>query len=175
MDIVQDDDTNYFIVGSQSTRFFLCHQLLRAHALLALAKEEELSTTIKQTTLNDNKVDSRQRMVDFAIEKRFVERDESNMCSSYCNLFHHILHYHKEDLQAGENTHSLVMSTTLKQLQGDCKWFALMFWGSPTNWEQWKKTMTCKNICLTKCKANSWLHSKTSKNNPPSLHNWAKT
>ena len=116
MEIAQDDEAICFITGSQSATIFFPHHLLRARALISQA-EKELPAATKWTSLTDNEVDRRQRVVDLAAEKRFIEREESNINSTYCKQFHQISQYQKEILQAEEKAWSLVMTATLEQLQ----------------------------------------------------------
>ena len=66
--------------------------------------------------LNDNEVDNRQRVADLGADKRFIEREESNINSTYCKLLHEISQHHKEISEVEEKARSLVTTATPEQL-----------------------------------------------------------
>jgi hypothetical protein len=115
-DASQDDDASCFITGSLSATIFLPHQLPRARSLLSTAKEEDLVVIPETTTLKEEEEHLRQRVVDLSTEKRFIERKEEDINSSYCDLLCRISEYHKDILAKEEKARSLVMMATLEQL-----------------------------------------------------------
>jgi hypothetical protein len=55
-------------------------------------------------------------VLDLSVEKWFIEHEEEDINSSYCDLLCRILEYHKDILAKEEKTRSLVMTETPEQL-----------------------------------------------------------
>jgi hypothetical protein len=113
-DASQDDDASCFITSSRSATIFLPHQLPHARSLLSTAEEEDLAVILETVTLKEEEEHLRQCVVDLSAEKCFIECEEEDINSSYCDLLCRISEYHKDILAKEEKTRSLVMTATPK-------------------------------------------------------------
>jgi hypothetical protein len=110
-----DNDAVVAFFGPQGAKVGSWSELQRYHK--NEAEEEDVTAVPKRQSLKEDEEDLRQRITDLSAEKRFIEREEEDINSVYCNLLCCISEYHKDILAKEEKARLLVMTTTLEQLQ----------------------------------------------------------